>query len=254
MLVNLTRVTTIEIAAAEGTAEAWLSRPDSAGEHPGVLLLIDAIGLRPEIGRIADRIAAWGYVVLAPNLFYRTGTAAELAPTADLTQPGARDAFFATVGPRIAGLTTEAAERDLDAYLSALGGLDGVAPGSLGVTGYCLGARLAVRAAALDPDRVAAVGGFHGGNIVTDAPDSPHLGLPRARAAFVFGHADNDRSMSPDAVLALGQALTAAGLEHTNVIYPGSPHGYVMSDTSMYDRTGAERHFAELEALFNRAL
>lgn len=246
-------MTTIGIDAGDGTAEAWLSRPDAPGEHPGVLLFIDAIGLRPEIERIADRIASWGYVVLAPNLFYRAGTAAELAPTGDLTQPGARDAFFATVGPRITGLTTEAAERDIEAYLSALRGLDGVAPGAIGVTGYCLGARLAVRAAALDPG-IAAVGGFHGGNIVTDAPDSPHLGLPRARAAFVFGHADNDGSMGPEAVAALGEALTAAGLEHTNVIYPGSPHGYVMSDTSMYDRTGAERHFAELEALFARVL
>ncbi|MCW2856224.1 MAG: dienelactone hydrolase family protein [Marmoricola sp.] len=244
----------IEIAAPDGDVEAWLSRPDDAADHPGVLLLIDAIGLRPEIERIADRIAAWGYVVLAPNLFYRTGTAAELAPTGDLTQPGERDAFFATVGPRMGGLTTENAERDIAAYLSALIGLDGVRPGSLGVTGYCLGARLAVRAAAIDPEHVAAVGGFHGGNIVTDAEDSPHLGLQRARAAFVFGHADNDGSMSPEAVAALGEALTAAGLEHTNEIFPGSPHGYVMSDTSMYDRTGAERQFAELQELFARTL
>lgn len=239
----------IEIAAPDGTAEAWLSRPDAAGERPGVLLLIDAIGLRPEIGRIADRIASWGYVVLAPNLFYRTGTAAELAPPGDLIEPGTREAFFATVGPRIQGLRTDAVVADLAAYLDALRGLDGVAGGSLGVTGYCLGARLAVRAAAVDPEHVAAVGGFHGGNIVTADADSPHLGLGQARARFVFGHADQDTSMTPAAVAALGEAVVAAGLEHTNEIYPGSPHGYVMSDTSMYDRTGAERHFAELEEL-----
>jgi carboxymethylenebutenolidase len=247
-------MTTIEIQAADGTAEAWLSRPDADGEGPGVLLFIDAIGLRPEIGRIADRIATWGHVVLAPNLFYRTGTAAELAPTGDLTLPGERDAFFATVGPRITGLTTGNAERDILAYLVALQALEGVVPGPVGVTGYCLGARLAVRAAGLDPARVAAVGGFHGGNLVTDAADSPHLGLVRARAAFVFGHAEADASMKPEAVVALGEALRAAGLEHSNEVYPGASHGYVMSDTSMYHRAGAERHFEELRELFARTL
>lgn len=246
-------MTTIEIAAADGTAEAWLSRPDDQA-HPGVLLFIDAIGLRPEIHKIADRIASWGYVVLAPNLFYRAGTAAELAPPGPLTDPGAREAFFATVGPRIAGLDTDSVVRDIDAYLRALRAIEGVAPGPIGVTGYCLGARFATRAACLYPEDVAACGGFHGGNLVTDADDSPHLGLVNARAEFVYGHADNDHSMGAEAVTALGAALTAAGLEHSNEIYSGSPHGYTMSDTSMYDETGAERHFAELRALLDRTL
>ncbi|HET6152402.1 MAG TPA: dienelactone hydrolase family protein [Marmoricola sp.] len=241
-------MTQIQIEAADGTTEAWLSRPDDQ-THPGVLLFIDAIGLRPEIGKIADRIASWGYTVLAPNVFYRSGTAEELAPPGDLTEPGAREAFFGTVGERMQALTTDRIVADIDTYLTTLRALEGVADGPFGVTGYCLGARLAVRAAGLHPDEVAAVGGFHGGNLVTDADDSPHLGLAHARAAFVFGHADNDGSMPPEAVVALGEALTAAGLENTNAIYPGSPHGYTMSDTSMYDATGAERHFSELQAL-----
>jgi carboxymethylenebutenolidase len=242
-----------EIAAADGSAEAYVARPAS-GRGPGVLLFIDAIGLRPEIGRIADRIASWGYVVLAPNVFYRTGRAADLAPSGDLRQPGEREAFFATTRPRVQALTTDNAVADIAAYVGALRGLDGVVRGPIGVTGYCLGARLAVRAAGLYPDEVAAAGGFHGGRLVTEDPDSPHLGLADARAAFVFGHADNDSSMPPDAVVALGEALTAAGLEHSNEIYLGSPHGYVMSDTSMYDEAGAERHFAELRALLDRTL
>jgi carboxymethylenebutenolidase len=245
-------MTMIEISAADGTAEAWVSRPDDE-PRPGVLLFIDAIGLRPEIGRIADRIASWGYVVLAPNLFYRAGTAAELAPHGPLTEPGAREAFFATVGPRISGLTTENVVQDIATYRTALRSIDGVGPGPIGVTGYCLGARLAVRAACLHDD-VAACGGFHGGNLVTDADDSPHLGLPNARAAFVLGHGDNDQSMGPEAVEALDNALAATGLAHSNEIYPGSAHGYVMSDTSMYDQTGAERHYAELRELLDRAL
>ena len=246
---SLASMTMIEIPAADGTAEAWVSRPDDE-PRPGVLLFIDAIGLRPEIERIAARIASWGYVVVAPNLFYRDGTAADLAPTDDLTEPGERDAFFASIGPRIAGLTGERAAADIAAFVPAVRSLAGVAPGPLGVTGYCMGARYAVRAAGLHPGEVAACGGFHGGNLVTEKDDSPHLLVARARAAFVFGHADGDRSMPPEAVALLGAALVAAGLEHSNQIYPGALHGYVMSDTSMYDQQAAERHFAELRELY----
>ncbi|MFL6062023.1 MAG: dienelactone hydrolase family protein [Marmoricola sp.] len=243
----------IEIAVPDGTAEAYAARPAS-GHGPGVLLFMDAIGLRPEIARIADRIASWGYVVLAPNVFYREGTAAEIAPKTDLHDPGARDAHFRIVGPMIARLTSDMAVADNAAYVAALRGIDGVDDGPIGVSGYCMGARLAVRAAGRHPEDVAAVGGFHGGRLVTDDADSPHRELAGSRAAYVFGHADNDGSMPPEAVEALGVALTEAGLEHANAIYPGSPHGYTMSDTSMYDETGAERHFTELRALLSRSL
>ena len=246
-------MTMIEIPVAGTTTEAWLSRPDDQ-THPGVLLYIDAIGLRPATNDIADRIASWGYVVLAPNVFHRTGTAEELAPDGPLLEPGAREAFFATVGPRFADLTNAAVEADSDDYLAALRGTDGVADGPLGITGYCLGARLAVRTAARHPDDFAAVGGFHGGNLVTDAEDSPHLLLPRTRAAYVFGHADNDSSMAPEAVEKLEEALIATGLEHTNAIYPGAPHGYTMADTSMFDESGAERHYRELQELLDARL
>ena len=141
--------------------------------------------------------------------------------------------------------------RDIPSYLAAL--RQHSAGDAVGVVGYCMGARLAVRAADLDPAVVAAAG-FHGGGLVTDDPDSPHRGLPQARAEFVFGHADQDRSMTPEAVAALGEALAAAGLTATNEIYPGSPHGYSMNDTSMYDEAGAERSFEELHALLDRTL
>jgi len=247
-------VSTIEIQVAGNDVEAYLGRADDDAEHPGVLLLIDAIGLRPQIRSMVDRIASWGYVVLAPNVFHRTGTVEQLAPTSDLRRPGERERFFATVGPRIEDLAPQDGVADVAAYLAALRALPGVVPGPVGVTGYCLGARIATRAAALHPDDIAAVGGFHGGRLVTDAPDSPHLGLPRARAEFVFGHADGDASMPPAAVEALGVALAAAGLRHTNAIYPDAPHGYTMADTSMYQEAGAERHYAELAGLLARTL
>jgi carboxymethylenebutenolidase len=153
----------------------------------------------------------------------------------------------------VRALTSEKAERDIPAYLEALRGLPGVAPGAVGTTGYCMGARLAIRTAALDPE-VAAVAGFHGGGLVTDADDSPHLGLSRARAEFVFGHAENDRSMPPEAIVELGDSLRAAGLTAKNEVYDGAAHGYSMSDTTAYDEAATERSFEELRALLDRTL
>jgi carboxymethylenebutenolidase len=248
-------VTTIEIPMPDGAvAEAYVARPTGdSTEHPGVLFFMDAIGLRPRIEEMAQRIADWGYVVLAPNVFYRDGSAEDLAPKGDLTEPGAREEFFKGVMPRVKGLTSDKAERDIPVYLEALRGLPGVNEGAVGATGYCMGARLAIRSANLDPE-VAAVGGFHGGGLVTDDADSPHRGLANARAEFVFGHADNDRSMPAEAIVTLGETLEAAGLTASNEVYDGAAHGYSMSDTSMYDEAATERHFEELRGLLDRTL
>jgi carboxymethylenebutenolidase len=239
-------VTHLDIDTPDGIAEAYLT-----GSGPGLLFYIDAIGLRPQIEQMCDRIADWGYTVLAPNTLYRSGTAAETSPTGDLREPGAREAFFERAGPRIAELTSERLGRDIPAYLAAL--REHSEGGLVGTVGYCMGARLAVRTANLDPAVVAAAG-FHGGGLVTDAPDSPHVGLSSARAEFVFGHADNDRSMTPEAIERLGQVLADAGLTASNEVYPGCPHGYSMADTSMYDELGAERSFEALKDLLDRTL
>jgi carboxymethylenebutenolidase len=244
----------IDVPVPSGSAEAWLSRPADADDHPGVLFFMDAIGIRPQIEQMADRIAAWGYVVLVPNVFHREGTVAELAPTTDLRVPEAREAFFGTAMPRVRRLTADRARPDIEAYVDALLGLPGVAAGPIGVTGYCMGARLAVRAACVRPDVVAACGAFHGGGLATEDDDSPHRGLSRARAAFVLGHADKDRSMPPAAVDRLDSALDHAGLEHLTRVCPGAPHGYTMADTSPYDEAAAEWHFGVLEDLFSRSL
>ncbi len=240
----------IDIPAAAGTAQAYVARPE-AGSGPGVLFFMDAIGVRPQIAEMCDRIASWGYVVLAPNAFYRDGDVDAVGPHTDLREPGERDAFFEQAMPRVGALTSDLAVPDITAYLEALQGLDGVEGQRVGVTGYCMGARLAVRAATGHPDVVVACGGFHGGGLVTDEPDSPHAALDQARAAFVFGHADNDTSNPAEAVEQLGQALSSAGLTASNEIYPGAPHGYSMADTSMYDEGAAERHFNELRALLD---
>lgn len=243
---------TIEIQTADGPAQAYLARADDGASHPGVLLYIDAIGLRPRIEEMADRIAGWGHVVLAPNVFHRSGRAEDLAPTGDLTDPGEREAFMASgVMDRVQALTPDLSGPDAEAWLNTL---REHATGPFGVIGYCMGARLAVRTAAQFPEEVAACGGFHGGGLVTEALNSPHQLLGDVRAELVFGHADQDRSMPVDAVAVLGEALAAAGLTHSNEIYEGAAHGYSMADTSTYDEAATERHFSALEELFARAL
>lgn len=255
-LFSMSRGQRMDVTTPDGVAEAYLARPAApiSGNVPGVILFMDAIGLRRRIEEMADRIADWGYVVLAPNVFYRDGSAADIAPTSDLRQPGEREKFFPTVTPLIAAHTPDRAARDLPAYVSTLAEQPGVDADRLGVTGYCMGARLALRSAAQLPGRVLAVGMFHGGGIVTDQPDSPHLVIPRVRAEIVAGYADQDRSMTPEHIAVFEAELAKTGITATTAIYPGAPHGYTMADTSMYDEAAAERHFTELETLFSRTL
>ena len=245
--------TTIDISTSDGTAEAYVSRPDE-GEHPAVLLYMDAIGLRPRLEEMADRIASWGFVVMVPNVFYRDGTAAELRPTEDLTVPANREAFFGSAMARVGAYTPDRFGPDLDAFLGTLLALPGVAGSEIGVIGYCMGGRLALRATGQYPAEVAAIGLFHGGGLVTYAPDSPHLAVAGARAEVLAGHADNDGSNGPEQIAALDAALEAAGLTYTTAVYQGASHGYSMSDTSAYDEAATERHFRELEALLGRTL
>ncbi len=241
---------TIELRARDGSAEAYLT--GDRGD-PGVLFYIDALGLRPQIEGMADRIASWGYVVLAPNVFYRDGSAEVLAPKRDLREPGAGKEFFASgVGDRVQGYTPDRSTPDAEVWLRTL--REHAGAGSIGVTGYCMGARLAVRTAGQFPGTVAAVGGFHGGRLVTDAEDSPHLAIAGSTAEYVFGHADHDRGMTVENVAALEETLQAAGRPHLNEIYEDAPHGYTMKDSSEYQEAGAERHFKELERLLARTI
>ncbi|MGZ8179579.1 dienelactone hydrolase family protein [Williamsia sp. SKLECPSW1] len=241
------------IPAGDGDTEAHIARPQS-GSGPGVVLFMDAIGVRPALTDMADRIASWGYVVLTPNLFYRDGSVDDVRPHVDLRVDGARDAFFASAMPRVRSLFDQDLGGDLDAYRDAVLRIDGVTGSAVGTVGYCMGARMATFFACRHPDVVAAAAGFHGGGLVTDDPSSPHRRLSSASAEFVFGHADNDSSMPPEAVAELGRALSEAGLTASNEIFPDAPHGYTMPDTSMYQERGAERAFTELEALFARTL
>ncbi|MEU6578454.1 dienelactone hydrolase family protein [Streptomyces sp. NPDC046805] len=243
--------TTVDIPTEDGTADAYFVHPDDGRPHPGVLLYQDAFGLRPHLKSMADRLAAAGYAVLVPNVFYRQGR----APVVELPEfidPSARPEMWQRIGPLVQSLTPELAMRDAGAYLRRLADSPLVADGPVALTGYCMGAGLALRTAAVYPDRVAAAAGFHGGRLVTDAPDSPHLGAEHITAELYFGHADDDPSMSAEQIKQLEDTLTAAGVRHRGEVYPGAQHGYTQADTAAYDREAAERHWAALLDLLDR--
>jgi carboxymethylenebutenolidase len=198
---------------------------------------------------MADRVAARGYTVLAPNVFYRAGRA-PVIPSPDFTDPDSRATFMQAVRPLMNQLTPELIVRDGGAYLDYLAGLG---PGPVAITGYCMGGRLGWRIAAAYPDRVLALGSFHGGGLVTDAPDSPHRSAGELRAELYFGHADQDPNMTPEQIAMLERALDDAGVDYRSELYPGALHGYTMSDTAVYDDAASERHVTELFALLDRA-
>lgn len=243
--------TAVDITTEDGVADAFVAHPDDGLPHPGVLLYMDAFGLRPHLESMARRLAEAGYTVLVPNVFYRHGR----SPVFDLPEfidPAARPQIWEQVAPVMMSHTPDLAKRDAGAYLRWLADSPLVAAGKVAVTGYCMGARLALYTAGTYPDRVAAMAGFHGGQLATDAPDSPHTVIPDVTAEVYFGHADEDPSMSPEQQQRLEEALTAAGVRHRCEVYPGAHHGYTQADTAAYDKEGAERHWAALLDLLGR--
>jgi carboxymethylenebutenolidase len=151
-------------------------------------------------------------------------------------------------------LTPELVARDAKAYLDFLDAQPSVAAGPEGIVGYCMGGTNALRVMEAYPDRIAALGSFHAGRVVTDAPDSAHLGVGRITGEAYFAHADNDDSMTRENIATLESELDAAGVSYTSEVYEGAPHGFTMADTPMYNEAGEKRHWDNLFALFERAL
>ncbi len=237
----------IDIKTPDGVADAYLTRPEDGERHPGVLLIMDAFGLRAQIERMADRIAAHGFTVLAPNVFYRGGRA-PVFEMPDLATVD-RQELMATLGPLMGALTPEVIVSDGGAYLDALAEYS---DGPVAITGYCMGVRVGWRIAAAYPERVAALAGFHGGGLVTDDPESPHLSAASLSAELYLGHADQDASMTPEHVAELERALDEAGVSYVSELYEGAMHGYTMADTPVYNEAAAERHFDALFKLLDR--
>lgn len=242
---------TLHIPTADGEADAFAAFPGQGERHPGVLLYTDAFGVRPVLEQMARELAEHGYYVLVPNIYYRHGP----APVTEL--PGhigeeIRPAVFAQLTPFIKAHTNERALRDADAYLRFLTSQSEVTAGPVAVVGYCIGGVLAIRTAAAHPDRVAAVAGFHPFFLVTDAPDSPHRLFSRLTAGVHLGLAEGD--MTPESISGLNQALDSAGVGYTAELYPGTVHGFTMSDTDAFNPAALQRHWDRLLPLLGRTL
>lgn len=172
----------------------------------------------------------------------------------DRIEAAHRPALFERIVPLMRELTPELAMRDAGAYLNWLAACPQATDGPVGITGYCMGAGLALRTAGTCPERVAAAAGFHGAQLASDAPDSPHLLSHRITAELYFGHADQDAALPPEQIERLDKALTAAGVRHRSEVYSGARHGYTMADTAVHDAEAAERHWTALLDLLHRAL
>jgi len=243
--------TVVDVPTEDGVADAYLVHPADGEPRPAVLLYMDAFGLRPQLRSMADRLAGAGYTVLVPNLFYRHGR----APVFELPEfidPRARPEIFERIRPVARELTPDLAMRDAGAYLRMLADSPVAADGPVALTGYCMGAGIALLTAGTYPDRVAAAAGFHGGRLATDAPDSPHLVAGNVTAELYFGHADQDTSLPVEEIARLEEAFTAAGIRHTCEVYSGAHHGFTQADTAAYDAAGDERHWTALLGLLER--
>jgi carboxymethylenebutenolidase len=249
--------TDVEIKTPDGTCDAAFIRPKS-GSHPGVLIWPDAFGLRPSMRGIGRRIAAEGYSVLVPNPFYRISK----APFTDSSHFNFKNPDeMAKIMPLMASVNAPGnAEKDGSAYVAFLDAQKEVNKSKkIGTQGYCMGGALVVRTAAALPGRIGAGASFHGGGLVTDKPDSPHLLAPKIKARMYFGIASNDDSKQPDAKDKLKEAFAAAKVPAEIEVYPAQ-HGWCVPDMPLndgvpiYNKPEAERAWGKLVTLYKSAL
>jgi carboxymethylenebutenolidase len=239
-----------QISMPDGSSDAVLFRPEGSAICPGVLYFTDIGGIRAVNRESAARLSKQGYIVLMPNIFYRTGRAPLQPVMRTLDDEGRRKRMAELASP----LTPEAIERDASAYIDFLTSQKGVKEGMIGVVGHCFSGKMAMYAAAARPEKVAAAASFHGGGLFADAPTSPHLVLPRIKARLYFGHAVEDRSMPQEAIVQFEEALKRWGGNYESETYAGAHHGWTSADNPSYNQPQAERAFQKLSELFKQTL
>jgi carboxymethylenebutenolidase len=240
----------VEIPMHDGSSDGVLCRPEDNASHPGVLYLTDIGGIRAANRESAARLAQQGYVVLMPNIFYRTSRPPLEPALRTLDPEAARKRIAELTDP----LPPAVMERDTSTYIDFLASQNGASTGMIGVVGHCFSSKMAMYAAAARPDKVAAVASFHGGGLYTDGPASPHLALPRIKARLYFAHAVNDRSMPEEAIAHFEKALERWGGRYESETYEGAHHSWTSSDSPVYNQPQAERAFGKLVELFAETL
>jgi carboxymethylenebutenolidase len=240
----------VDIKTPDGTADAYFVHP-ATGTAPAVLVWPDIYGLRPAFRQMGRRLAESGYSVLVVNPFYR----AKRAPTApehpDFNDTATRTALMGLMGT----LTPETTVTDARAFVTWLDAQQSVArKRKMGTTGYCMGGALTMRTAATVPGRIGAGASFHGGGLVTDKPDSPHLLIPKIKAHYLFAIAENDDQRQPDAKSVLRDAFAKTNVPAEIEVYAGTLHGWCPPDSHAYNDAQAEKAWARMLALFKSAL
>lgn len=235
----------VRITTPDGTADAVFVHP-AKGKHPGVILWPDIGGVRDSFKVMARRLAADGYAVLVVNQYYRSSPAPVLTSFAEWRTPEGK----AKLQPMIAAITPEGITRDAAAFVAFLDGQAAVdSKRRIGTQGYCMGGPFAVRTAAAAPGRIGAAASFHGANLATDKPDSPHLSLPSTQAAYLIAIARNDDERAPADKDKLTQAFAAARRPAEIEVY-AADHGWCVPDSPVYDQVEADRAWARLLALY----
>ncbi len=240
----------VEIPTPEGKADAALYYPEGKGPWPAVLIWPDVVSLRPAFREMGRRLAGEGYVVLVPNLYYRTRKAPVVESSFNFANPDDR----AKIMEMRKTVTPDASARDAKAYVAFLDAQPQTAKNrKVGVQGYCMGGAISIITAAAAPERIAAVASFHGGGLATDKPDSPHLLLDRTRAEYLILWARNDDDKDPEEKVRLKRAMDEAGRPARIEVYPAA-HGWCVKGSQVYDEVQAERAWAELLRLYKRTL
>lgn len=241
----------IDIATRDGAMNTGTVRPDEGGALPVVLMLMDAPGVREGLREICRRIAQSGYLVLLPNLYYRTAREFVLGPTRD--HPDA-EANLKRMFGMVASISNDKIVADVGAVLDALPALADARPGKVGLVGYCMSGAFVTVAAAKHPDRIACFASYYGTRLITDKPDSPHLGLADITAEGYYAFAEHDSYVPLDQVAAFEKMLAAAPFPSRTEIEPGTHHGYAFTDRGNYNQAACEKHYERMLALYRRHL
>jgi carboxymethylenebutenolidase len=240
----------ITIKTRDGTCPSYVYQPAAGGPWPAVLVFMDGLGIRPAMLELGERLATYGYYVLLPDLFYRSGPYEPMDPHTVFTDPEKRKVLMEKY---FAHATQANIMSDTGAFLEYLTAQPEMSSGGIGTTGYCMGGLMSLTAAGTYPERIVATASYHGGRLATDSPDSPHLLAPKIRSRVYVAGAIEDQSFPDDMKERLEAALTQAGVDHRIETYPAK-HGWVFRDTPVYDAAAAERHWQSLVALLDGTL
>jgi len=238
----------ISVRTVGGTASAGLFTPAGAVPVSGVVLYMDAFGLRPALEQMAERLAGGGYTVLVPDLYWRQGSYGPF----DAKTAFADEAIAASIRGMMAATSQAMTQEDTAAFLDALA--EHGANGPAGTVGYCMGGARALNAAVAHPGRIAAAASLHGGNLASEAPDSPHRAAASIRARLYVGTAGVDKSFPPEQSARLAETLRQAEIDHVIENYAGMAHGWCVPDHNAFDEAGAERHWRRLATFFAETL